>query len=91
MKKEKLKERVLSVPPKRDISFQELDSFLKSYHFVLCRFGDNAHPLYIHEKYKDLIIGFGKPHGKQTGIKISYLINVRKVIEILDEREGNQT
>jgi predicted RNA binding protein YcfA (HicA-like mRNA interferase family) len=87
MKKEKLETRIMCIPPRRDITASELDSFLRDYGFELLRNADSAHPLYVHSKYKDIVVGFARPHGGKNEVKVGYIRNIQRIIEALIERE----
>ena len=85
MQSNKIRNRIMSIPPKRDITVEELDKFLRQNGFELSRTAKSSHPLYVHKKYKDLIVGFANPHPRKE-IKINYIKNIQSVIEMLEER-----
>ena len=59
-KKEKLLAKFLEVPPKRDLTFQELDSLLLSCGFQKIEGAGSAVKFYHPEK--DMLINLHKPH-----------------------------
>ena len=87
MKKEKLRERIMCIPPKRDITFEELDLFLRNNGFILKRNAQSAHPMYAHNKYKELTAEFAKPHGNTNEVRPTYIKNIQRVIEQLEDKE----
>lgn len=84
MKNEKLRKRIMSNPPKRDITPDELDTFLKNNDFELIRNANSSHPMYRHTKFTKLVVGFGNPHPKKE-VLVCYVRNIQKVIEELND------
>ena len=81
-KKDKLIERFMSIPPKKDITFDELSSLLAKLEFDKIE-GDGSAVKFYH-KEKDLLINLHRPHPnnilkvylvKQIQIKLKEFIN----------------
>lgn len=86
MKKEKLRERIMCIPPHKDITVEELDTFLLNNNFELCRNANSSHPLYKHKKYKEIVASFANPHPRKE-VKSSYIRNIQEIINIIDEKD----
>ena len=82
-KKDKLIKKFLEVPPKRDLTFSQLETLLLSYGFIKIEGAGSAVKFY--HKEQDVLINLHKPHPtdilkvyliKQIQVKLKEVCNV---------------
>jgi len=81
-KKDKLLSRFLQTPPKKDLTFKELDALLNSCGFVKLEGAGSAVKFY--HKDKDILINLHKPHPSDI-LKVYLIKQVQvKLLEVCD-------
>ena len=86
MVKEKLINKIMSKPPRRDITVEEMDKFLGYYGFVLDRISDNSHYLYKNESTHQVIV-FACPHSGARQIKPVYILKIQTIINRMNNED----
>ena len=86
MQKEKLIEKIKTLPPRNDVTLSEMDRFLGFFGFVFDRMSDSSHYLYKHRTSNKVIV-FACPHSGDRHIKPSYVRNIINIINSLDAEE----
>lgn len=86
---EKLKERILSPRVPRDISFDELASFLNKEEFILERVR-GSHHFFVYKKIinnKSVIIPLIIPYG--SPVLKCYILNARNAVKAIEEAKND--
>ena len=89
MKIDKLEERILSKPVKKDITVKELETYLTSKGFIFDRMADSAHYFYKH-KTSGKVYSFAGPHAGQKHILMSYILNLQRLLREMEDEKNEK-
>lgn len=78
--KDKLREKILSVPPKKDITYSEAESFLLGYGFIKKPPSGGSHVTF---EYPGIFRVITLPSNTKT-LKRAYIKNIRTAIEDIE-------
>lgn len=88
-KKRKRLERLMNGSLRTDVTFDEIDTILRSEGFNVTNV-EGSHNKYEHPIYKDIWIIIVRPHGGKTNLHRNKIKRIREMLNDLKDREGDK-